>query len=49
MKVWVLTESSCTCCGSIFAIYSTEEKANEAEAKSTSRYKEVDWYIVDED
>lgn len=49
MKVWVLTEAECTCCMSIFAIFSTEEKAKDAEKKSTSRYTEVDWYIVDED
>lgn len=49
MKVWVLTEAECTCCMSIFAIFSTEEKANTAAEKSTSRYVDVDWYIVDED
>lgn len=49
MKVWVVTEAECTCCMSVIYIASTEEKANDYAAKSTSKYVDVDWYIVDEE
>ncbi|QNN99308.1 hypothetical protein SEA_FAUST_236 [Streptomyces phage Faust] len=49
MKVWIVSEAECTCCMSVIAVFSTEEKANNYAAGSDSRYVDVDWYIVDED
>lgn len=49
MKVWIVSEAECTCCMGVIYVASTEAKANEYAEKSTARYVDVDWYIVDEE
>jgi hypothetical protein len=49
MNVWVVTSGDCTCCmWYVSGVFSTEEKANKAVAKSTYKYNEIEECTVDE-